>query len=335
MDFEVSDDQLALQEGIGQFCAGRLPPAAARHFGEPGGFDHAAWAELAQLGTFGINLSEESGGVGLAAIDAVLVYEVLGAGLVPGPVVAATLAAAVLPDADAAAVLSGTLVPAVIDLPSETDPADSPLLVEHLPDAGVLLVIADDGVHVVDPATTKAARVEEPLDPTASLARVDDLPAGDVIAGPEASARLRTLGSVLTSALLIGIATATTKIAVAYAKDRSQFGRPIGSFQGLQFMLADAHARTEIARASLHAAGLTVDDPDIGDIERAVAGARVLAAHAAVDNAGTCIQTHGGIGFTWEFDAHLYLKRAWVLSTAFGTPDDAAEIVARRLVADP
>ena len=98
-----------------------------------------------------------------------------------------------------------------------------------------------------------------------------------MIAGPEPRRACARSGRVLTSALLIGIASATTKIAVAYAKDRSQFGRPIGSFQGLQFMLADAHARTEIARASLHAAGLTVDDPDIGDIDRAAsrcAGAR-------------------------------------------------------------
>ena len=169
MDFEVSDDQVALQEGIGQFCAGRLPPAAARRFGEPGGFDQAAWAELAELGTFGINLPEESGGVGLAAIDAVLVYEVLGAGLVPGPVVAATLAAAVLPDADAAAVLAGTLVPAVIDLPSETDHARraaarrSPARCRRAPRDR-----RRRRTHVVDPATTKAARVEEALDPTAS-----------------------------------------------------------------------------------------------------------------------------------------------------------------------
>jgi alkylation response protein AidB-like acyl-CoA dehydrogenase len=98
-------------------------------------------------------------------------------------------------------------------------------------------------------------------------------------------------------------------------------------------MLAESLALAEIARASLHAAGVVVDDPEIADVDRAVAGARVLTAQAATTNASTCIQVHGGIGFTWEFDAHLFLKRAWALSGAFGSADQAADIVARRLIA--
>jgi alkylation response protein AidB-like acyl-CoA dehydrogenase len=88
-----------------------------------------------------------------------------------------------------------------------------------------------------------------------------------------------------------------------------------------------------VARASVHAAGVILDDPEIDDVERVLAGARVLAARVAEQNAHTFIQSHGGIGFTWEFDAHLWLKRAWALMHAFGSTDDAAETVAERLAA--
>ena len=326
MDFDLTDDQHALQAGIRQFCDDRFPPDVARRFGETGGFDRAAWQELAALGTFAIALAEENGGVGLATIDAVLVHEVLGGALVPGPLVASTLAAGLVDG-----VLDGRVVPAVLNLSAHDG---IPHAIEHLRDADVLLIVADDGVRVVETAAVKAEVVEHPLDPTTPVSMVTDLPAGEQVADTEESMRLRTLGSLLSSALLVGIAARVTEISVQYAKDRRQFDRPIGSFQAVQHMLADAFAVTEIARASVHAAGVIVDDPEIADVARAVAGARVLSALAARDNTRTCIQVHGGIGVTWEFDAHLYLKRAWVLMTAFGSADTAAEIVAHRIVAD-
>ena len=86
-----------------------------------------------------------------------------------------------------------------------------------------------------------------------------------------------------------------------------------------------------MARSALWAAGVLVDEPEAGDLRRAVAGARVLAGRAAAENGKTCVQVHGGMGFTWEVDAHLFLKRAWVLETAFGSVDEAAEIVAASL----
>jgi alkylation response protein AidB-like acyl-CoA dehydrogenase len=125
-----------------------------------------------------------------------------------------------------------------------------------------------------------------------------------------------------------GGCSASTALAVEYAKEREQFGRPVGSFQGLKHLLADSYARTEVARSAVWAAGVTFDEPDAGDLERAAAGARIMAARAATENAKTCVQVHGGMGFTWEVDAHLFLKRAWLLETVFGSVDEAAEQVA-------
>jgi alkylation response protein AidB-like acyl-CoA dehydrogenase len=158
------------------------------------------------------------------------------------------------------------------------------------------------------------------------------MPDGRRLGGPEVAHQWRRTGSLLTSALLLGIAGAASDLAVAYAKDRQQFGRTIGSFQAVKHILADTFARTEVARAAVHAAACTVDDPEVGDVARAVAGAKLLAGDAAVDNGRAATQVHGGMGFTWEVDVHLYLKRAWALGTVFGTSGRHADTVAATFV---
>ena len=157
------------------------------------------------------------------------------------------------------------------------------------------------------------------------------MPDGERVAGPEIATAWRRTGSVLASAQMVGLAEAATGVAVEYAKERQQFGKPIGTFQGLKHLLADCFMRTEVARSAVWSAGVTIDEPEVGDVDRAVAAARIMAARAATENAKTGIQVHGGMGFTWEVVAHLYLKRAWVLETQFGNPDDAAELVAAKV----
>jgi alkylation response protein AidB-like acyl-CoA dehydrogenase len=117
-------------------------------------------------------------------------------------------------------------------------------------------------------------------------------------------------------------------MAVAYAKERQQFDRPVGSFQAVKHILADMLVRAEVARAAVYAAGAHLDDPGVGDVLRAVTGAKLMAGDAALANGKACIQVHGGMGFTWEVDAHLYLKRARVLDTVFGSTQAQAEVMA-------
>ena len=109
-----------------------------------------------------------------------------------------------------------------------------------------------------------------------------------------------------------------------------QFGKPIGSFQAVKHLCADMLVRAETARAAVHAAAVTVDQPDVGDAEVAAAGAGLLAAEAALGNGKACIQVHGGMGFTWDVPAHLYLMRARVLAESLGPAGDLAELVAER-----
>jgi alkylation response protein AidB-like acyl-CoA dehydrogenase len=125
----------------------------------------------------------------------------------------------------------------------------------------------------------------------------------------------------------LGIAEATLELALDYAKKREQFGRTIGSFQAIKHMLADMFVRQEVARAGVYAAGATLDHPEVGDVERAVAGAKITSSESAMKNARACVQIHGGMGYTWEVPAHYYLKRCWVLESVFGTGDEhAAEL---------
>jgi alkylation response protein AidB-like acyl-CoA dehydrogenase len=148
-------------------------------------------------------------------------------------------------------------------------------------------------------------------------------------------------GALLTAALQVGHAGEALDLAVSYAKERQQFGTPIGSFQAVKHMCADMLVRAEVARAAVHAAACLADAPDVVDTEAAVAGctpsqlvdrsvggAKLLADEAAIGNARTAIQVHGGMGFTWEVPLHLHLKRARVHSTTFGTPAARAAALA-------
>jgi alkylation response protein AidB-like acyl-CoA dehydrogenase len=126
----------------------------------------------------------------------------------------------------------------------------------------------------------------------------------------------------------VGLGQAAVDLAVEYAKGRTQFGRAIGSFQALKHLLADAAVGVEVARAAVHAGAVAVDESGDAGGGAGVHAARVVASSAARRATATCIQVHGGMGYTWELDAHLYLKRVLVLDQHPATPDDALEAIA-------
>jgi alkylation response protein AidB-like acyl-CoA dehydrogenase len=315
VDLEFSEDEAALQEGLRSFCKGRFPMDVVRE-----GFDRGRWGELAETGVFALRLAEADGGVGLGMAEAVLVFEELGRALVPGPLLASHLAAGLV---DGAA--DGSTVVGLVERPAEV------VLVEHLDALDVLLALGDDGVWRIDLDGLRAEPVARPLDPLTPLHRVEDLPRGESLAGADEAARWRREGAVLAAASLLGIAAATTELAVAYAREREQFGKPIGAFQAVKHLCADMLTRAELARGTVYAAGVTLDGRGVDDPHRLVAAAKITAGEAARANGKACIQVHGGMGFTWEVDAHLYLKRALLLDTVFGSVADHAEAVAQTL----
>jgi alkylation response protein AidB-like acyl-CoA dehydrogenase len=317
MDFELSEDQVALADGVRSFCEGRFPMATVRALADDHGVDRDRWRELGDLGLFSLLLAAAAGGVEGGWADAVVAFEELGRALVPGPLVWTQLLAGTVPGA-----ATGEAIVAGIDRADPSGIVEFPDRLDHL------AVVDDAGIWLV-PAGDLVVELLRPLDPLTPVARLTaPLPQGDLILDAEAAARLRIHGAALTSALLLGSSQASAALAVAYAKERQQFGRPIGAFQAMKHLLADTFTRAEIARGAVYAAGVTLDDPAVGSAERAVAAAKLTAAEAALANAKTCIQVHGGMGFTWEIDAHLYLKRAYALEPAFGTRDEWADVMA-------
>ena len=318
MDFQVSDDQKALAEGVRAFCAGRVPDETIARFAAEGISDLDLWSDLAELGVFSLRVAESAGGVGLGFCEAILVFEELGKRVVPGPLAWSHLATRYIESA-----ADGSTRVGGID--RRGTHVDDPILLEHLDFIDVLLVLDEKGIHRVDPQQVDGEPIAIPLDALTPLHRVEALPPGEHLDGPEEAERFRMEGAALVAAQQLGIAEATLELAVAYAKTREQFGRPIGSFQALKHMMADMFVRQEIARAAVYAAGATLDDAEVGSAPRAVSSAKIMASEAALQNAATCIQIHGGMGYTWEVPAHYFLKRARVLECLFGTVGEHTE----------
>ena len=307
MNLDLDDDQLALRDGIRSLLDGRFGSDRIR-----GGYDAAMHSELVDAGVFSL-LAD-----GFTYADAVVVFEQLGEYAVPGPLVATFLAAGLEGGDGATRPVSHV----------EIGEHAGPLLVEH-PDAidGVLVVEAR-GLRLVDRDEVRGTAVTWPLDPLTPLLRVDAIPDGRALGDAGAARAARLHGSVLTAAYALGMTARLAEMSVAYAKERQQFDRPIGSFQAVKHLLADMAVRTEVARAAVYAAGAALVTPGTEDVVRTASVAKVVAGEAAIVNGKTATQVHGGMGFTWEVDVHLYLKRAWLLDTHFGSTESHSRALA-------
>ncbi|WP_374774520.1 acyl-CoA/acyl-ACP dehydrogenase [Streptomyces sp. NBC_01310] len=320
MHFQPTEEQRDLRAGVRELLAGRYGREALRASVDTGvTVDRALWRELGEAGFFALRLPEAEGGVGLGLPEAVLVFEEAGRALLPGPLVATHLAAGVVPGAAA-----GTMVVTAFDL------GDG--LVAYLDEADAVLGAAGAPGPTGVP-TGSPVRSADPLTPLHRVISYADGSA-DSSAGSSADSSAgssigrssyRSQGALLTAALQLGSALRTVELAVRYAGEREQFGQPIGAFQAVKHLCAQMLVRAEVARTAVYAAAVTQDPAE-------VAGAKLLADGAAVRNARDCLQVHGGMGFTWEADVHLHLKRAWVRAEQWRTAAEAEELLAEELL---
>ncbi|MFH8794961.1 acyl-CoA dehydrogenase family protein [Streptomyces sp. NPDC017941] len=288
MDFQPSEEQRALRHGIRDVMEGRFGRDALRAAVEAPALDRELWRAIGEAGFFALCVPEDAGGAGLGLPEAVLAFEEAGRVLLPGPAVATFLAAGAVEGAAA----GETVVTAV-----EGE------LVPWLEEADVVRGDADGAVAVrsVDPLTP-LHRV--PAAPNAGRDRRDLRDRRDP-RPPRHPPAPAHVASLLRAAEQLGSAARTCESAVQHARSREQFGGPVGRFQAVQHLCAEMLVRVELARVAVYAAAVTGDRLE-------AAGARLLADDAAVRNARDCLQVHGGMGFTWESDVHLHLKRAWV-----------------------
>ncbi|HVX68408.1 MAG TPA: acyl-CoA dehydrogenase family protein [Mycobacteriales bacterium] len=302
MHFLPTDDQRELQRGVRDVLDAAYPLDKL-----PAGFDAGVWATLVETGVFSLRTE-----LGLGMVEASLVFEELGRAAVPGPLVGTFLAAG---RADG---------PVTV-----VDPRLSPILVAHLAISRRVLVLDPAGPRLANAGDLSGVPLEDPIDPLTPLHELTAVSGGSPFGvGYD---QVMHEGALLTAAIQVGLAARFTELAVDYAKTREQFDRPIGSFQAVKHICADMLVKTELARAALHSAAVMLDDPEAGDANRAIAGAKLLADEAATGNSRSCVQVHGGMGFTWEVPVQYLLKRAWLHATEFGTADDHAEALAALL----
>ena len=316
MDFELNNDERALQEGIRTFLSGRCPITIVRANEETGGaLDRYLWRALAEVGVFSLRID------GFGMTESVLAFEELGRSLVAGPLVASHLAAALVAGASDGSRIVGIL-----------EPSEPVTVVEHLASLDDVVVVRGDGVYLIDPSDVIGVPAERPLDALTPITTVTSMPTGTLIADSGAARILRRDGMVLTAALQLGLCLASIDLAKTYAMQREQFGRPIGSFQAVKHLLADMLTKAEVTRAAVYAAAVNIDGRgDSSDLMQTARMAKMLAGDSALFCGKTCIQVHGGMGFTWEVDAQRYWKRACVLDTHFGNSDEHAAAFAAAL----
>ena len=322
VDFDLSADQLALRDAAAALLDDRCDIASVRRACENGGFDGPLWQAMVDQGWTGVAVPEALGGVGLGTVEAAVLLEQTGAHLAPVPLLQQLAALAVLADGPwGDRLLSGDAVACVAHTPLEQT-ADGSVFGRTEPviygaRADVLVAPAGDELVAVD--LTGVARSPEPaMDQTRELAWIDLDGAPAVTAGgAEDVAAHLDRGAVFHAAEMLGGAEAVMNLAVEYAKVREQFGRPIGSFQAVKHRCADMLVDVEGMRSAAYHAAWALGAGGSETAETA-AVAKIWCSDAGVRVAESALQVHGGVGFTWEADVHLYLKRAQLDSVSFG-----------------
>jgi alkylation response protein AidB-like acyl-CoA dehydrogenase len=350
MNLELTDEQIALRDTVRSFLAEKASIAGHVRplLDDATGTTEQVWQGLVALGTTGLLVPQEYDGAGMTMVEAGIVLEELGAGLHPGPWLSSAVAAprALMRfgvDSSVAATLltgiadgSTTVTVGALDgvRPDVIEHGDGIALrgeIDSVPDAAaadLILVVADGrdgtGLFAVQTSTpgidvTPLTRVDQTR--KQFRARFDDTPAQRLAtASPDAVEALIDDILIAWAADALGAARAILNLVVEYAKVRRQFGQPIGAFQAVQHLCVDMYETVELARSGVIHALWAADAADRTERHCAAVRAKGFAGQLAAV-ADTAIQVFGGIGYTWEHDAHLYLKRLLSWSAFLGAPD--------------
>ncbi len=333
MHFAFSEQQTEFRDAVRQVLAKECTTGHLRAAFEHPEARGPRWSTLTELGVVPLTVPEAQGGLGLGLVDLVLVLEEAGQVALPEPLLETTaLVAPLLAGLDAGAgtgsleaLAAGRVAAAV----APTSAAQAPV---PGADGADLLVLATgteaDGnleLHLVDAASTTVDPVSS-LDPTRRLGipRWTPTPATRVASGPAAARAMAVTAdraATATAAELLGLTGRMITMTAEYARERQQFGKPIGSFQAVKHLLAGAQVRLEFARPVVYGAAWALDN-GTRDSSRAASVAKAYASDAATEAARVSLQVHGAIGYTWECDLQLFLKRAWALAEAWGSAAD-------------
>ncbi|MGB6832558.1 MAG: acyl-CoA dehydrogenase family protein [Candidatus Acidiferrum sp.] len=357
MQFGLSESQEFLKDSARKFFAGECPSAEMRRLMETDtAYDASLWSKLTNQGYTGIIFPELYGGVGLGKVDLMLLMEEAGRVLLPGPFFSTVvLAGSILNTVSTpenkqkylAPICSGEVraTAAILETGASWNPRDiqmsaangklsgEKLFVSDAAIADFIIVVARNGLFLVD---SKAAGLKiapmSGMDLTRKLYAVEfsNTPA-EQIGSPKDLPQAFEIATAALAAELVGGMQRTLEITVEYAKTRKQFGKPIGMFQAVQHQCADMYLETESARSAVYYAGWALEE-NAPDAPTAVSIAKMYASDAARTVGNRGIQIHGGMGFTWENDLHLYYRRAKASETAFGDATFHRERIASMVI---
>jgi 3-oxochol-4-en-24-oyl-CoA dehydrogenase len=338
MSIAISEEHRALAQTVAGLLTKHQSRAAARDLLDADTESLPAfWAELGGLGLLGLHVPEELGGSGFGLAETLVVAEQMGRHLAPGPYVPTVIVSAVLaaagPDelrkrllpglADGSVIGAAALGGAVTCADGTATGKAGVVISGHL--AEVLLVPAGDDVLVIEQSAGGVqAEVPKNLDPSRRAARVR-LDAAPATVLPDARGLLTDVARSVLAAEAAGVAAETTEMAAGYAKVREQFGRPIATFQAVKHHTANMLVAAELAVGAAWDAG-RAGTGGRDQFRYTAAIAATLAVPAAATNASLNIQVHGGIGFTWEHDAHLYLRRAAAIAAVTDVEQAAIDV---------
>jgi alkylation response protein AidB-like acyl-CoA dehydrogenase len=331
MRFAFSEDQLAFRDAVRDLLAKVAAPDTLRTVwdGERG-YDPGTWSHLAEMGVPGLLAPEAAGGLGLTEVDLVLILEECGRAALPGPLVEhAAVAVPTLAGGSGGSRAAWLRSAASGEILVSAAP-DGPAAVAYGAEADLLLVEHRGGIHVVERADVTVVRSRSSVDRSRRFAEIDwsrstPLPGAD-------PALFRARGAAATAAVLCGLAAHLIGTTADYVKERRQFGVPVGSFQAVKHHLADALIAVEHARPAVYCAAWSIATAQ-PTLVRDASFAKVYANEAAGVAARAALQCHGAIGYTFEHDLHLWLKRVWSLQRAWGdTAHHRNEVAAAILV---
>jgi alkylation response protein AidB-like acyl-CoA dehydrogenase len=334
MNFDFTDDQQAIKRTANEFLANRFKSERVRELAEAERYDDDAWKEMSELGWAGIFIDEEHGGQGLGIVELVILMEELGYALAPVPFLSNAAAGLALQFAGtdeqkerwlpgiASGEARGT-VGMVRDGEARLVPdADS---------ADVIVLIGFDGSASVVEAASAQIEPFETMDRTRRFARVR-AEGGEPLGGDCFAAGDRIATSL--AAETVGVAQKAMEMAVDYARERKQFGRPIGSYQAVSHRCAQMLLEVEGSRSGAYYAAWCADsEPE--SLPAAASGAKAYSSDAGWRVCGSSLQVHGGIGFTWEHDLHFFLKRAKTNAMLYGSAREHRDRVASLALAKP
>jgi alkylation response protein AidB-like acyl-CoA dehydrogenase len=357
MQFGLTESQEFLKNSARKFFAGECPSMEMRRLMQTDtAYDATLWSKLTAQGYTGIVFPEAYGGVGLGKVELMLLMEEAGRALLPGPFFSTVVLAGSVLDAVGtpghkekylAPICQGEVrsTVAILEAGASWNPRDVQLSAVNgkltgekffVSDAAVadfLIVIARNGVFVVD-SKARGLKISpmSGMDLTRKLYVVEfsNTPADEL----GSSANLARAFDIATAALaaeLVGGMQRTLDVTIEYAKTRKQFGKPIGMFQAVQHQCADMYLETESSRSAVYYAGWALEE-NSSDAATAVSIAKMYCSDAARTVGNRGIQIHGGMGFTWENDLHLYYRRAKASETAFGDATFHRERIASMVI---